>query len=214
MFWLALASQLSLPIPANARIPDVRAVFSYEDFPAYLVAEGVSRTVYTRTTVRADGSTQGCAAEISSGDPKLDAYTCGIIIRRTRFSPAKWTDGTPVYGVIRLPVRWTVGNGPPSDEELLKDSAADVELSVDHLPKGAHSIASVTLQVGADEDGRPVRCAEYPPLDTKRNPRFSELVPIACQEVMSSLSLTPPVDQSSKKVRSVQSVSVDFKLSH
>jgi hypothetical protein len=215
MMWLALAAQLSLPVPADAGVPDVRAVFFVDDFPAYLQAAGVSRTVYTRTTVRPDGTIQGCVAEASSGDAKLDAYTCGIIVKRATFRPARWTDGTPVYGVVRVPVRWAVSNGLPSYEDSLRATVPDLELSVNRLPKGAHSIVGVSLEIAADESGRPVTCVDYPPFgrtDAKRH--FPELVPIACQQVMTSLSVSPAVDASGNAVRSVQGVSVHFELNH
>jgi protein TonB len=212
MMWLVLAAQLSLPVPSDPGIPDVRAVFSADDFPSYLAAAGVSRMVHTRTTVRPDGTTQGCVAEESSGDPKLDAYTCAIIVRRARFRPATWTDGTPAYGVMRVPVRWAVSNQPSSSNEPSGRTAADVELSVDRLPKGAHKTANVSLQVATDESGHPVTCVEVPPLgkpDPKRH--FPQLVPLACKQVMASLILTPPIDAAGKPVRSVQRVSVEFR---
>ena len=212
MMWLAIAAQLSVPVAANGAVPDVRTVFSVDDFPAYLQRAGVSRIVYTRTTVRPDGAIQSCITEVSSGDAVLDAYTCGIIVRRAKFRPATWNDGTPVYGVIRVPVSWRIGNSAPSHEESLRATAPDLDLSVNKLPKGAHSIAGVSLEVGADENGHPVTCVEYPPFGKAEGKwHFAELVPIACQQVMTTLSLTPPLDASGKAVRSVQSVSVHLK---
>src|SRR4051812_28790294 len=91
MLLLALAAQLSLPAPANAHVHDVRELFSADDFPDYLQGHSsLRRMVYTRTTVRPDGSVQGCTAEASSGDAKLDAYTCAIILKRAKFTPARW----------------------------------------------------------------------------------------------------------------------------
>ena len=214
MVWFALAALLSMPVPVNGRAPDVRAIFSADDFPAYLQRAGESRIVYTRTTVRPDGTTQGCIAETSSGDPALDAYTCGLIVKRARFLPAKWTDGTPVYGVIRVPVSWMISDGPPSNEDTLKATIPDLEMSVNHLPKGAHSIVGVSLEIAADETGRPVTCAEWTPIKTDPRKHFPELIPLACQQVMAGDRLTPPVDAAGKTVRSVQSFSVHFKIGH
>jgi hypothetical protein len=208
MIW-TLAAQLSLPLVLGVRYPDVRAVFSPDDYPVYMQQASQSGIVYTRTTVRGDASTQSCTVERSSGDPKLDAYTCAIIVKRANFVPAKWTDGTPVYGVIRLPITWFIGDSIPSDEAMLRLIIPDMELSVNHLPKGAHSIAFVSLMIAADENGRPVSCAEWAP---PKGPHFPELVPMACQQVMTGLKLTPPLDEAAKPVRSVQSVSVHFKI--
>ena len=162
MFWIALAAQLAAPLPADARAPAVWALVSADDFPAYLQIAGVSRTVYTRTIVRPDGSIEKCGAETTSGDAKLDAYTCAIIEKRAKFLPAKWIDGSPVYGVIRFPVSWLIADAPPTDEEVLRSTVPDLELSVNRLPKGAHKIAAVSLAIAADENGRVLSCVEYP----------------------------------------------------
>jgi hypothetical protein len=172
-----------------------------------------SGQVYTRTTVRPDGTVQGCVAEITSTDPKLDAHTCGIILRRAKFRPATWIDGTRAYGVIRVPVAWLVTDDPPSREEALRRSIPDIDLLVDRLPKGARSIESVSLELATDEKGHPVTCAEVPPtdkIDAKRH--FPRLLAIACQQAMTNLTLRPAVDDSGKPVRSVQGASVYFRL--
>jgi hypothetical protein len=214
MFWIALAAQLSVPVPATGQVPDVRAVFSVDDFPEYLQRAGVSRIVYTRTTVRPDGSIQNCVAEITSGDAKLDAYTCAIIVKRARFLPAKWLDGSATYGVIRVPVSWRIGNGPPSEQEVLRSAVPDLVLSVNRLPKGARKIAAVNLEVAADEKGRILSCVEYAPPVNARGRRFLELVPIACEQATKTLSVRPPFEPSGKPVRSVQTASVHFILDH
>lgn len=216
MFWIALAAQVSLPVPVNARLPDIRALFSVDDFPAYLLAAGISRTVYTRTTVRPDGSVQNCTAEITSGDATLDAYTCALIIKRAKFAPAKWIDGSPAYGVIRLPISWNIGfSSSSSYEDIWRATVPDLELSVNRLPDGAHKIVGVSLEIGADENGRVVTCTEYPvraPND--HSAHFPDLVSIACGKVMKMLSVHPPLNGSGQPSRSVQTASVHFKLDH
>jgi hypothetical protein len=214
MLWLALAAQMSLPV-ANAHGSDVRGVFSVNDFPAYVQKAGVSRTVYTRTTVRSDGTVQGCVAEGKSGDPKLDAYTCGLIVRRAKFSPASWIDGSPAYGVLRVPVSWIVTYRPQSYEQTLQSSIPDLEVTVSRLPAGAHQIAQANVEVAADEAGHPVACAEdLPTGKTVDEHHLPELVPIACDQVMKTYTVMPVTDDSGKAVRSVQNVFVHFKLDH
>jgi TonB family protein len=208
-------SQPSLPLALGHRYSDVRAVFTNDDYPADLLRAGKSGTVSTRTTVRPDGSIQGCAVERSSGIPSLDAYTCAIILKRARFAPAKWTDGSAAYGVIRVPVSWVVSYAAPSKESMFRATNPDLELSVNHLPQGARqSFTAVSLEVAADENGRPVTCVEWSPPKNARGAYFPELVPIACNEVMATLKLIPPLDASGKAARSVQSVLVNFELDH
>lgn len=214
MLWLLVAAQLSVPIGVNEH-PDVRGLFSYEDVPAYLIRAGeVSRIVYTRTTVRDDGVLENCAIEVSSGDTKLDAYTCALIVKRAKFVPAKWVDGTPAYGVLRFPVSWTVTESAPADEERDKAVVPDLELAVKQLPKGAHKIAVIALEVAADEAGHILSCLELPSDAKDRRRHFPELVPIACDQAKKSLLLRPPLDRSGKPLRSVQTVSVRLSLDH
>lgn len=211
MILFALAAQLSLPTITDTRVPDVREILSYTDFPQFLLNQGdADRTVYTRTTVRPDGTIDNCAAEASSGDQRLDAYTCALIVKRAKFLPARWVDGSAVYGVLRMPVRWLILNSVNAPSE----GVPDLELSVNHLPKGAHSSVDINLQIAADEKGHPVSCAEWAPAIDDRSKRFPELVPIACQQATASLVLTSPIDASGKPARSVQSATVRFKLGH
>ena len=207
MFLFALSAQLSLPTVTNERVHDVRAIFGSDDFPAFLLNEGATAfVVYTRTTVRPDGTTQGCVAETSSGNAKLDEYTCQLIVRRAKFLPARWDDGSAAYGVIRFPVRWMTRPGP------VPTALDDLDLSVNQLPKGADLPVGVSLQVAADEKGHVVSCTERPLALNTHEKHFPELVALACQQATASLVLTPPVDASGKPVRSIQSVSVDFKV--
>lgn len=208
MLWLAVASLMSVPKPINARMPDVRAIFTADDMPDYLQGPGIW-VVYVRATVRPDGTLQSCGAEASSGNSKLDAYTCQIIARRAKFAAAKWPDGTPVYGVIRVPVSWAIADAPLPEGAMLQAMRPDVDLTVNKLPTGAHKVVGVELQVAADESGRIVACEEDPPIKIDPHGYFPQLVPLACQQAV-NLHLSPPNDASGKAVRSVQTVSVHF----
>lgn len=217
MFWIALAAQMTLPVALGTPYGDVRQVFSPDDMPAYVELAGESRIIRTRTTVRTDGLIQSCIVEERSGDDKLDAYTCSLILKRAKFRPATWTDGSPVYGVIRVPVIWAIGDIRPSDADafsaiVFNAIVPDMELSVNRLPKGAHSPVGVGLLVAAEADGRVVTCIGYlPPGSKKPKGYFPELIPIACQQVMSKLKVPPPLDADGKPMRSVQTVAVNFK---
>src|SRR5689334_6933714 len=98
------------------------------------------------STVAADGTPQDCGAEKGSGDPKLDAYTCAIILKRAKFQPARWVDGSPVYAVLRVPVTWAIG-AEPSKTEDEKAYPADMEVSVSRLPEGAGERTSLSLMI-------------------------------------------------------------------
>src|SRR5260221_1735982 len=213
MFWIALAAQLSAPLPIGPRFPDVRALFTADDYPRYLQLEGKSAVVYTRTTVRPDGSTEGCLPEISSGDKKLDAYTCALIVKRARFEPARWTDGTPAYGVIRVPVSYRIVDSPMTDADLAQFIVPDIDLAVNRLPKGGGAIVSLTLEIAMDAEGRTVACHEQRASIMHNKKQFPELVAIACQKATAEFTGVPPVDAAGKPARSIQTVGVRFSKS-
>lgn len=210
MFWIALANVLSLPVPAQPRVPDVRALFSADDWPAFLHD---SRTVYTRTTVRPDGSIQGCVVEAKSGEPKLDTYTCELILKRAKFLPAKWSDGTEVYGVIRVPVSWTTTNSIPTDANRLRTVVPDMDFAVNKLPDGAPSLVGLELEVAADEQGRVVTCEARTPFTKSHLREYPNLTALACQKASTELTMVPPIDDAGKPVRSIQNVTVHFSKS-
>lgn len=212
MLWLALSALMSLPVHIDKRVHDVRALFSNDDFPAYLVIQGISRTVHTRTIVRRDGSVESCAAEVSSGDTKLDAYTCALILKRGKFLPAKWTDGSPVYALIRVPVRWMIAGAPSSVEDIMKKTVPHFELSVNRLPKGAGSIVGVNLIVAADEKGRVQACSEDTGFKSFRKKHFPGLALLACQQVKTAFTAPVPTNAGGNPVRSVQTLVVHFRL--
>jgi hypothetical protein len=178
--------------------------------PAYVQEAGITRFVATRTTVRPDGRPQDCTVDPTSGDAKLDAYTCAIILRRAKFEAAKWIDGSPAYGVIRAPVIWSVG-GPPSDSEIEKAYPPDMTLSVNRLPAGAGKSVKLALMLAVDESGRVVSCDQrLPGFTAVRAKTFPELLPIACQQMKSQFIALPAKDAAGKAVRSVQTASVVF----
>ena len=208
----ALAAQFSATAPTNTRLPTLQGLISGADVPEYLATRGqVDLTVYTRITVSPDGKIQGCVVEYSSGDPRLDAYTCALIEKRANFSPPRWVDGSAAYGVIRSPVRWQVSELPRRNDSVQSD-VPDLDLSVNQLPEGAHSPLRVNLELAADEKGHAVSCTERPLTAAAPSSRFPELISLACQQATASMVLSPPLDPSGKPARSVQSVSVRFEV--
>jgi len=206
---LALAAQLSSPTVTNAHDPNVAGWITRDDQPDYLFHQArANPTVYTRTTVRPDGTIQNCVVERSSGDRDLDAYTCQLIRKRAKFLPARWLDGSAVYGVLRTTVRWSI-----SEDPMYEPLVTDLELPIDHLPQGAASKVYVDLEIAVDETGHPVSCNDSPQSSGDDQPKhYPELVPIACQRATASLVFSPPVDASGKPARSIQNVSARFKL--
>ena len=207
MISIALAAQLSLPTPVGVPFNDVRGVFSAYDMPDYVATAGKTRTVFTRTTVTPDGKAQDCAVERNSGNDQLGAYTCAIILKRVkRFEAGTWLDGSPAYGVLRIPITYAIDQIPSHA------FPPDMEVSVSRLPAGAKTSVWVSLIIAADENGRVVDCKEWAAAAGSRAKHFPELVGIACQQISSQFTAVPPKDKSGKQVRSVQSASVLFSV--
>ena len=212
MLWLMLAAQISAAPAADDHLSDVRRLFVADDVPSYLVHSGeVFRTVYTRTTVRDDGAFENCAVEISSGDKKLDLYTCALIAKRARLHPVKWLDGSPVYSVLRFPVSWVVTEGSGPSEDRMNGDNPDLELSVNQLPKGARKTVAILLELRADETGKILSCGELPPGRSYPQRHYPELIPVVCAEATKTLVLRPPLDRSGKPVKSVQTAVVQVR---
>lgn len=148
--------------------------------PADVAAVGISRFVFTQTTVGPDGKARDCTVERNSGDARLGVYTCAVIMDRARFEAAKWVDGSSVYGVIRAPVTYAIDSWP-SESEQLRAYPPDMALSVNRLSAGAGARVKVNLAIAADENGRVVGCIERPPFSSHaRDKHFPELIDIAC----------------------------------
>ena len=198
MFWLALAAQLSMP---NMDQGPVWTLFSSDDLPMDIVTDGESRSVNVRLEVKPDGAIQNCRAELSSGITKLDAYTCAIILRRARFHPATGLDGLPAYGVVRTTVTWAVNATP-------LNLSADLELTVTGLPKGVKDPAFVNLMFAVDEAGRPSSCAMEVPRAPTHQKLTSELIQVACSQLLKNYVAIPATDIAGRTVRSVQDATV------
>lgn len=191
MFWIAVAAQMSAPL-----ILDPKPLFSTEDVPAYIATPGTTALVLTRTTVRPDGKVQDCSVEQSSGNSKIDAYTCALLLKRRKFAAAaKWPDGSSAYGVIRLPVAW--GSTPP-----LSKSPVDLEVMVNKLPDGMGSPAFAAASIAADEGGHLVSCQGTPLL----------LIQLACDQLTKTYTAIPAKDAEGKPVRSIQTAMVRFAI--
>ena len=63
-------------------------------------------TVSVRFTVGSNGRPTGCTPTASSGNPRLDAYTCELVQQRLQFAPATTAQGQPVASEMRATYTW------------------------------------------------------------------------------------------------------------
>ena len=91
----------------------VRGRISDADYPLDVMVGG---TVYLRFVVSPDGRVSNCAVTRSSGNAKLDATTCRLIMQRFRYRPARNAQGKAIPEVIRGEHSWEVAPEPPPIE--------------------------------------------------------------------------------------------------
>jgi len=200
MFWIALAAQISMPALKKGYI---LGVFTADDVPIRMVPEGAWRRVGVRVTVDAEGKIQSCEIESTSGNPQLDSYTCAIIRKRAKPQPARWSDGTPTYAVIRTVVSYSVNATVPPE-------SGDIELTVNQLPQGLKSPAFAQVMFAVDEKGHPSFCSEEGRIWKPLADKAPELIKIACDQIMKNWVPKPARDLSGKPVRSIQDARIKF----
>jgi hypothetical protein len=194
VFWFIVAAQLSAPLPTREHW------VSPDDVPLELLEGNVLETVGFAITVKPDGRIQDCLIEVSSGNRKLDAYTCKLASQRLRFRPGRLSDGSAVYGVYRTSLKWWAGDDyPPTLRGL-----SDVYLTVSQLPPKLKSPTVVRLMCGVDETGGISDCVA----EDEKSP--VELVQIGREQVIKSYTAKPARTIEGVAVQSTQSVLVSF----
>ena len=81
-------------------------------YPPGAAEAGIGGTVSVRYYVEIDGRVSDCDVTRSSGNAELDAATCGFIVRRFRFRPARDGRGRPVPSAIIENHSWEVEQLP------------------------------------------------------------------------------------------------------
>ena len=177
MLWIALAAQLSAPMPTN-----LPKWFVFDDFPAYLIDRqpGVW-AVGIRVTVGPDGSIQGCQVDSSSGDARLHQLSCCKVTETANFRPAMSPGGAPVPGIYRTYVAWDVTKVPAATSRV---SNADLNLSVASLPAGIRSPAAVRVMFAVDSQGRMSSCESEPTQPFEQVEKDPALVAAACDQLI------------------------------
>jgi TonB family protein len=189
MIWIAIAAQLAAPEPKAMW-------FFVGDNPA----PKKEMLVSFRATVDTNGNVQDCEIERSNGTPKIDALTCQVTMKRARFHPARWTDGTASYGVYRTHVLWL----PTGATQSRLKAASNLVLTVSRLPDGMTSPAGVGLLLAVDEHGGLSACEG---VDGSQN---SMLVKVACGQAAVTYHPVSVRNGEGASVKSVQPVAVEF----
>jgi hypothetical protein len=205
MLWIALAAQLSAPVPTN--LPNW---FVFDDFPAYLVNRdpGVW-AVGIRVTVGPGGAIRSCEVESSSGERGLDELSCKKVRDSASFRPAMSAAGASVPGVYRTYIAWDVTKAPAATSRVTN---ADLNLSVANLPAGIQSPAAVRVMFAVDREGRMSSCKSEPTESFEQVASDPALVAVACDQLMKSYRPVPARNSAGEAVASVQDAIVRFSL--
>ena len=195
MIWLALAAQLSAPVPTNDLL--VRPA----DVPLELLRADEMKLVQFRITVTPAGKAQDCQIETSSGNQKIDAMTCSLVKRRARFRPATDVNGNAAYGVYRAFITWWMGNNSKAAPSV---TTRDLDVTVKTLPSGIPSPAPVKLMFAVDADDHPSSCKGERASD---NPG---LVAAGCGQLIKAFTAVPARTSAGVLVPSVQTAIVLF----
>ena len=105
---LPLAPHIVSP-PAERR--PAQAYVMPDDYPDVARVTRQQGRVEVRLEVGPHGRVQGCAVTASSGSSALDSATCGLLVRRARFTPARDSNGNPVTGTVEQQVEWRLPAG-------------------------------------------------------------------------------------------------------
>ena len=89
----------------------------YSDAPDYIREAGIGGTVGVRYAIEADGRVSSCEVTHSSGNRDLDETTCGKIVQRFRFDPARDETGRKVRSIMVQNHVWVPHEGPEGDKE-------------------------------------------------------------------------------------------------
>jgi TonB family protein len=86
--------------------------FSQDDYPAEARRANQQGIVSISLTVDPTGKAVKCEVTLTSGFPSLDAVTCDVAMRRSRFTPARNASGQAVSATYGVPnVKWELDRG-------------------------------------------------------------------------------------------------------
>lgn len=188
MISIALAVAFAQLTPPNSAIPNAGSVVYGDDYPAGARARGEEGQVFVEVLVNPLGRVDSCTILLSSGFPELDNATCGILLKRATFKPARDADGNPIYSFFRSPrFTWSLGR-----YQRPREVTPDFELTINRAPIGYKMPINLevdfqTSPTGSTSDCKPASDAPV------------ELAKLACDTIAQS-KMRIATDRSGKPV--------------
>jgi hypothetical protein len=154
--------------------------------------------------VRPDGTIQSCNTKVVVGHAGMATDMCRWFLNY-RVKPGKLGDGTKVYSVIRaVTMGFEPGTAAAAGVISQRPSVAELNLSVNRLPKGvrAGEIQSAALRVEAD--GRVSECEA-------KSGAAPDLMSLICGEAR-KITMPAVIDESGHPVTYVRRLGITFEL--
>lgn len=101
------------------------------DYPPGAVDKGKAGRFHFILTVDTTGTPDDCHVTATSGFAELDQYSCAVLLKRARFSPARDPAGNPIRATYSNMIVWSSENGPADKIPLI-----DLTVEVSKLPSG------------------------------------------------------------------------------
>jgi protein TonB len=103
----------------------IEGSFTSRDYPREEFRAGIEGTTVARLTIGPDGRVSDCVVRASSGNETLDRTTCGIILDRFRFEPARNARGEAITDLVEWEQNWSRRREGPEAAEAQCRSQAD-----------------------------------------------------------------------------------------
>jgi protein TonB len=103
----------------------IEGSFTSRDYPREASRAGAEGTTVARLVVGANGRVSECIVRASSGNEALDRTTCGIILNRFRFEPARNPSGDATTDVVEWEQNWSLRREGPEAAEAQCRAQAD-----------------------------------------------------------------------------------------
>lgn len=103
----------------------VEGSFTSQDYPREASRAGIEGITVARLTIGVNGRVSECVIRASSGNEALDRTTCGIILNRFRFEPARNGRGEAIADTVEWEQNWTLRREGPEAAEAQCRAQAD-----------------------------------------------------------------------------------------
>lgn len=99
-----------VPLPARPAVPPrlLTTIVGPDDYPLALIEAGAQGHIVVTIRISPSGEPTACEIRQSTGFPALDSHTCGLVMQRARFEPARNEQGDPVPSYVFAPIIWRI----------------------------------------------------------------------------------------------------------